>query len=246
MVNANLIKDKIVAVTGAGRGIGLALVKQLLDQGNTVIATARQPPAAAPLQELVSASGNRLHITQLDTSSPESIADWAQGLKEITKHLDVLINNAGIFQSGTKMLAELNQDTLLNEFKVNAVGPVLVTQQLIKAELLGGQAKSLVVNMSSNLSSIGGDVGWKGGYGYRGAKAALNMFSTVMVQELSDKNIDLVLMHPGFVDTDMTEGQDHTGIVQAPDSANGIIKVLESGRELNGKLLTYEGKELPW
>lgn len=132
-----------------------------------MIATTRNPADAHQLQQLASQHSN-LTITQLDISRPQSIQDWAAALKNHTGHVDVLINNAGIY--GRRLsLAEFEAEDFSTVFQTNAVGPFLVVQQLLKQGLLGPPG-SLVVNVTSIMASHGDETvssAAGGGYAYR-------------------------------------------------------------------------------
>lgn len=144
------------------------MVEKLLARSNKVIATTRNPQDAIQLQQLASQHPGGLTITQLDTSQPSSIKEWAAQLKQYTNHVDVLINNAGMY--GKRLsLADFEADDFNSVFQTNAVGPFLVVQQLLKQGLLGPPG-SLVVNVSSIMASHGDEEvssAAGGGYAYR-------------------------------------------------------------------------------
>jgi NAD(P)-dependent dehydrogenase (short-subunit alcohol dehydrogenase family) len=146
-------------------------VEKLLSRQNNVIATTRSPQDASQLQQLAAQHAN-LTITQLDTSQPQSIKDWAATIKQHTSHVDVLINNAGMY--GRRLqLAEFEAEDFMAVFQTNTVGPFLVVQQLLKQGLLGPPG-SLVVNVSSIMASHGDETVsgvTPGGYAYRWAGA---------------------------------------------------------------------------
>jgi NAD(P)-dependent dehydrogenase (short-subunit alcohol dehydrogenase family) len=142
-------------------------VEKLLSRQNKVIATTRSPQDASQLQQLAAQHTN-LTITQLDTSQPQSIKNWAATVKQHTSHVDVLINNAGMYGRRLK-LAEFEADDFMTVFQTNTVGPFLVVQQLLKQGLLGPPG-SLVVNVSSIMASHGDEAVsgvTPGGYAYR-------------------------------------------------------------------------------
>ncbi|KAF8067339.1 csgA [Scenedesmus sp. PABB004] len=240
------IAGKSVVVTGGSRGVGRGLVEKLLARGNRVIATSRRSPddADPSLAALVAAHGGRLTLTQLDTAVPGSIAAWAAGLSTHTPHVDVLINNAGVY--GRRLaLAEFEADDFTSVFQTNAVGPFLVVQQLLKHGLLGPPG-SLVVNVSSVMASHGDAAVSSvtpGGYAYRASKAALNIINKALALDLRDQQVDCVCVHPGYVQTDMTGG---AGWVTVDESTTGLLALLEDGRPLNGRWYGYDGAEIPW
>ena len=127
----------------------MQLARQLAAKGNTVHAAARRPNDAKELQNLAKSAD--VHITApLDVSSPTSIAAWAEALKKDgVKHVDLLINNAGILEHTG--LGGVDADEMMRLFQINAIGPLIVTQQLHKQGLLGRPGKSIVANMTSKM-----------------------------------------------------------------------------------------------
>ncbi|GAB4820966.1 hypothetical protein N2152v2_008012 [Parachlorella kessleri] len=214
------------------------LTKQLLRKGNAVIATTRSLSRAEELQQLASQSEGRLTITELDVASSTSIEAWAASLKPAVSHLDLVINNAGIVRRAG--LADVTAADMLDCFVTNTIGPLLVTQQLHKQGLL--RAESMVAQITSKVGSID-DNGRGGSYAYRASKAALNIVNKSLSIDLKADNVTCVLLHPGYVRTDMTGGQ---GLIDVDESVSGLISVLESDRPLNGKWYAFDGKEIPW
>lgn len=236
--------NKVVVVTGASRGIGLEFVKQCLDKNNTVIAACREPKSAAKLQCLQNKEG--LSVTQLDVTSPHSISAWTQQILQLTPHVDLLINNAGIYGERISF-KDATLDAMLQPFITNAVGPLLVTQALFKAGLLGGPSSakashSTIANITSKMGSVD-DNGSGGSYGYRASKAALNIINKSMSVDLGEDNCTSVLLHPGWVRTDIVN---NNGLIDTNESVSGMLAVLESGRPLNGKWYDFAGKEISW
>ncbi|PRW55919.1 hypothetical protein C2E21_5144 [Chlorella sorokiniana] len=236
------LANKTCVVTGGNRGIGLELVRQLLAKNNTVIATARKPEAASDLQKLQASAGGRLSVTKLDVTSPQSIESWAAEVKALAPHVDLLVNNAGV-TDGWKELGEVTAQDMLDCFTANCIGPLLVTQQLHKQGLLGGRAgSSLVANMTSKMGSID-DNGSGSDYAYRASKAGLNIVNKSLSIDLAPEGVTSVLLHPGYVRTDMTGWN---GNIDTQACVKGLLAVLESDRELNGKWYAFDGKVIPW
>lgn len=196
-----------MVVTGGSRGIGRGLVEKLLTRGNRVIATTRNPDSAIELQRLAQTQPELLTVTALDVSSPESIRAWADTVAAATSHVDVLINNAGVYGPRVPDISSVLANDLVDVFNTNAVGPLLVVQQLLARRLLGAPGNSLVVSVSNIMASHGDTTVSSvtpGGYGYRASKAALNIMTKAMTLELKDAGVQFVLVHPGYVKTDMT------------------------------------------
>lgn len=232
-----MTNPKTFLVTGAGRGIGLELTRQLVRRGDQVIATLRNAKKADRLLALEGEAKGLLHIETLDVTDPASAASLAKRLNGTP--VDTLVNNAGILQDTDDSIGELNVDAVREQLETNAVGPMLVTQALLPNLRLA--VSPAVVNISSLMGSIA-DNRSGGAYGYRMSKAALNMFAKCMSNEEPD--ILVVCFHPGWVKTEMGGTQATT---EVHDSAAGILNVLGGlKREDTGKFFDFRGKVLPW
>ncbi len=216
-----------VLVTGANRGIGLQLCKQLAERGDAVIAVCREA------SDELSALDVRL-IDGIDVSSGTAVETLRQELDG--QPIDVLINNAGILRRDT--FGDIDYDIMTEQYRVNTLGPLRVTEAL--ADNLHEGSKVAIV--SSRVGSIE-DNGSGGNYGYRASKAAVNMIGTNLKHELLPRGIAVAILHPGLVATDMTGG---SGIAPA-DSARGLIeRVDELTLENTGGFWHAEGYTLPW
>jgi NAD(P)-dependent dehydrogenase (short-subunit alcohol dehydrogenase family) len=221
-----------VLVTGANRGLGLEFVKQLKAKGYTIIATARQPAKATALN----ATGAR--VEQLDVSSQASVDALAGALKGVP--IDILINNAGMVNRADSSLDTLDFAAMERSFQVNSLGPLRVTQALLP-NLLAGIDKT-IINITSRLGSI--ELSTGGLYSYRTSKAALNQINKIISVELAPQGFTSIVMHPGWVKTDMG-GPDAT--LEVEESINGMVAVIESLSSADsGKFFNYDGQELPW
>lgn len=221
-----------VLVTGANRGIGLELVRQMRARGHQVIGTARKPEQAMELKE----TGAR--VVQLDVTDSNSIRAMAEQLKG--QRIDLLINNAGMLGHNAQSFAETDFDQVIATFDVNSLGPMRVTQALLP-NILAGSGKT-VIQISSTMGSIANNSG--GYYGYRASKAALNMLNSSLALELADRGITSVVIHPGWVQTRL--GGENAAIT-VEDSVTGMMQVIAKlGPEDSGRFLDYQGAELPW
>ncbi|CAG9466601.1 unnamed protein product [Pedinophyceae sp. YPF-701] len=234
------LANKKIVVTGANQGIGLEFVRQLVAKGNTVIATARNPAAAKDLRALADANAGQVHITTLDQSDPANIAAWAKEVAGVAPAVDLVLNNAGIYGPKSKAFGDYTKEDMLEVFNVNAVGPFLIAQEMVKSGLL--PKGSVIGNMSSKVGSVA-DNGSGGGYAYRASKSAQNIISKSMSLDLAGAGITTVMLHPGYVRTNMTGGN---GLIDVDECVSGLISVLESDRELNGRWYDFAGKEIPW
>lgn len=215
-------------ITGANRGIGLELCKQLEAKGFDVIGACRNSSPE------LDALGIRVE-TGVDVTSDDAVQKLAKKLDGVT--IDLLVQNAGILSS--ESLDDLDFDRIRKQFEVNAIGPLRVTKALLPK--LGKGAKIALI--TSRMGSIA-DNGSGGMYGYRMSKAALNMAGSSLALDLKDRGIAVALLHPGFVRTRMTG---HNGTIGPDESAKGLIERIE-GMTLDnsGSFWHANGDELPW
>lgn len=231
---------KQILITGANRGIGLELVRQCLQNKDFVFATCREPKTATQLTELQKTDSQHLVIIQLDVTDTDSIKLAAKEVAKQTKSLDLLFNNAGMQHSG-EHIGNISADMLLKVLHTNAVGPMLVAQSFVGMLKKGRSPK--IVSISSQLGSI--ERKRSGGrYAYDGSKAALNMFTRTLAFELEKDGIITIMMHPGWVRTDM--GGDNAPL-SVEESVSSMLKVTNNlDRNDVGRFLQWDGKELPW
>jgi len=216
-----------VLVTGANRGIGLELCRQLSERGDEVIAVCRSGSAELSALDL------RI-IEEVDVSSAESVAGLKDELGD--EHIDWLINNAGILAVET--LANLDFETMEQQFRVNSLGPLRVTTAL-SGNLAGGSKVGII---TSRMGSI--DDNTSGSYyGYRMSKAAVNMAGVSLAHDLRDQGIAVALLHPGMVATEMTGRQ---GIPPAESAAGLIQRMDELDIAGSGGFWHANGERLPW
>jgi NAD(P)-dependent dehydrogenase (short-subunit alcohol dehydrogenase family) len=222
----------IVLVTGANRGLGLEFAKQLQETGYEVIGTARSPGKADQLK----ATGAR--VEQLDVASPESVEALANRLNGVP--IEMLINNAGMLNRSDSSLDTLDFEVMERTFQVNSLGPLRVTQALLPNLQAGG--KKTIVNISSIMGSI--ELSSGGSYSYRTSKTALNQVNKIISAELAPHGFTSVVMHPGWVRTDMG-GSGAT--LAVPESISAMLEVIEGLTiESTGKFYNYDSEELPW
>jgi NAD(P)-dependent dehydrogenase (short-subunit alcohol dehydrogenase family) len=248
--------QKTVLITGATRGIGLHFVAQYVKAGWNVIATARDPTNAGPLEALAPAK-----IVQLDTGDEESILRAAKQLEGTP--IDLLINNAGIEEAATFETA--TKANFMRAFEVNAVGTFLVTRALVDNLRLASKQRgsSVVANISSLLGSItvnaGGSYtvldtcgpeyhalkpGTGSRYPYRTSKAAVNMITTSLASDLKSDNIIVVAIQPGLVKTEFTGNR---GLIPPEVSVANVFKRLDTVTIADtAKFYDVTGPELPW
>ncbi|MEC8632438.1 MAG: SDR family oxidoreductase [Candidatus Thermoplasmatota archaeon] len=222
----------VAVVTGANRGLGFEMVRQLLQRDFTVHATYRTSPG------LLSTLGDeRLHLHQVDVRDGQAIAGM---MDTIGGSIDLLINNAGIADGRWPSVEAIDFDVASEVLEVNAVAPVRVTQAALPHLADGG---GTVVMITSLMGSIADCMSGRS-YAYRASKTALNMFTVAMKNELRERGVSVVLIHPGWVETDM--GGPNAPI-QAEESVNGIMaRIEEQTLALTGRFVDYTGQALPW
>lgn len=241
------MSERVAVVTGANRGIGLHLVDQLHHRGWRVVAGCRHPEDAGMLYAL-----RPMALLPLDVSDPASVRQFADELRHHTEHLDLVVNNAGImtaeggrvgeqtpaFAAANGPLAFLDAEAIDRVLRVNAIGPLLVTQALAPLLRPGGA----VVNLSSRLGSI--SLGTAHTYAYSMSKAALNMATTLLARELGPHGVVCVAMSPGWVRTAMG-GEDAR--LDPVEATSGMAEVIMRLRPAdNGTFLDHLGETIPW
>ena len=216
-------------ITGSNRGIGLELCRQIHERGDKVIATCRN--ASKALRDL----GVRIE-ENIEISSDESIKNLSKKLYGV--NLDCLIHNAGIYEFNS--LEKLDKKSILRQFEVNALSPILITQSL--KHLLKRSSK--VAFITSRMGSIEDNTSGSS-YGYRMSKVALSMAAKSISIDLLKEDVYVAILHPGLVTTRMT-GFTQNGI-SPEESANGLLKRIDSLNKKNsGTFWHANGEVLPW
>jgi NAD(P)-dependent dehydrogenase (short-subunit alcohol dehydrogenase family) len=222
-----------VIVTGANRGIGLELVRQLLARGDKVEAACRCPAEARELR----ATGARLHT--LDVASAASVAAFARALDDVP--IDLVINNAGVYGDPRQRLADFDYESAVKTFEINTLGALRVSQAFLP-HLRRGKGRKLA-HVSSAMGGVGATSA-PGDLAYRMSKAALNMMSKSIALELHDDLIISVVIHPGWVRTDM--GGPNAPVTPA-DAARGILAQIDGARFIDsGEFLDWKGGRCSW
>lgn len=216
-----------ILVTGANRGIGLELCRQLVVRGEEVIAVCRS--SSDSLRTL-----NVRVIDGIDVSSGESVTGLSSQLAG--EQLDWLVNNAGILS--VESLADLEFEAIERQFSVNALGPLRVSSALLP-NLSAGSKIGIV---TSRMGSIGDNTSG-GYYGYRMSKAAVNMVGMNLARDLQEQGIAVALLHPGMVATEMTGRQ---GIAPEQAAAGLLARMDELDMSSTGTFWHAEGERLPW
>lgn len=250
-------------ITGSSRGLGLALVSQLLTlpvvQVSSIFTTSRAAQPSLNLKQLIDQSSGRAFYVQLDTTDPTSIKTAAQEVQHQLRGrgLDVLINSAGV-QPLTKGGVE-NMENLTDAFKINVNAAHEVTRAFLP--LLRKGDRKVIANMSTTLGSISkaSTFAAKSSPAYNITKAALNMLTVQYALSLESERFTVFCVSPGWLRTDMGGGR---ADLPVETGAEAVLKIiLEANHaETNGKFLNihvpgweqsngfnqYDGEEIPW
>ncbi len=218
-------------ITGASRGLGLELVRQLRNRGERVFGTVRGAAASAAVERLGAAP------VMLDVTDPRAV-DALPGLVGVP--VDVLINNAGV-SSEQKTLASLDAADMERVLRVNSVAPIMVARALLPR--LRESSTRRIVHLSSALGSLASFAGGSS-YAYRASKAALNMLNLSLAHELKPEGFTCVAMHPGWVRTDMGGPEAPLSPAESVASMISTLDTLHPG--MNGAFLNHDGRTIPW
>ena len=219
---------KTALITGANRGIGLALCKTYLAQGWKVIGLCR---TASP--ELT-ASGARV-IAGVDVTDAQALAHLVETLEG--ESIDLLINNAGIFLH--EALGEIDYHNVQQQFLINAEAPLRVTEVLLGNLSAGAKIAFITSRMGSIADNSSG-----GYYGYRMSKAALNAAAMSLTRDLKPRGIAVAILHPGYVQTAMVN---FGGDISADESAHRLSqRIANLTLENSGSFWHSNGDTLPW
>ncbi len=227
-----------ILITGANRGIGLTLTEQFAADDWQVLACCRNPADAEQLQLL--AEGNpTIEIHALDVTDYKQMATLADQLGN--RPIDILLSNAGIYGSKGVGFGEVDAKEWRQVLEVNTIAPLMLVQTFV--EQVAASQRKLVAVISSKVGSIA-DNSSGGSYVYRSSKTAVNQVVKSLSIDLSSRDITVISLHPGWVQTDM--GGPNAEI--SPDeSVSGLKSILQSaGLSQSGQFIEFNGKSIPW
>lgn len=226
-----------ILITGANRGIGLALVCRYLEAGHNVVATCRSPAEASELQKLKKQS-ERLQVLPLETTSDEQIQQVVANLSG--RPLDVLINNAGVMGGERQSLKNMDYAAWLDAFSVNSMAPFRLSVALLDNLLAAERPR--IITVSSQMGALARQS--KGALIYRSSKAAVNKIMQVLALELETQGVIVCPVHPGWVQTDMGGAQ---ADITAAQSAEGLYQLItQLDQSKSGRFWCFDGSEHPW
>lgn len=224
-------------ITGANRGIGLALARTFVDREIVVIGGVRDIESATDLRDLQSKHPDELTIIPLDVTDPQSVTQAASTVAERVSYFDMLINNAGVLlEDRDAAFARLNMDDFDRTFAVNVTGVARVIQTFLPMLLKSSRPR--IVNISSGAASIGGKADSQY-YMYGASKAALNHLTIGLAHELRREKVIVAAISPGWVRTDM--GGADADLSPAESAADLAETILRLTIENSGQFLDRKG-----
>ncbi|KAL3763333.1 hypothetical protein ACHAW5_011000 [Stephanodiscus triporus] len=245
------LSGKRVLVTGGNRGLGLAIVRELVAIGATAVVVCRS--SSTELERLV---GKWNVYSGVDVVDDDAVREVARRIKGDGGALDVVINNAGYFYGPQELVKDdtLNFEEQLKQINICALGPLRMNNALINSKALADGAKLVVI------TSQAGSVEWRstqnkdtgGDYGHHMSRAACNMAAALLAQEVKGMGYSVLLLHPGFNKTEMTKKYEHIweieGAVDPKIGAKRVLyEVIKNGMDETGKFINCEdGLQIPW
>lgn len=232
--------NKNVLVTGADKGLGLALIEKYLTEGDNVFACLYEEPDKE-IKNLQKTYGKRLIIIKMDVGDDWSVETAKQELKD--QSLDILINNAGIHpEESYSPLEQFDFNVALQTFNINSLGPLRVIKAFLP-NVEKGTTKT-IVNISSEAGSISNNFRDRE-FDYCMSKTSVNMASVILQKYIRPKGIKVLAIHPGWMKTDMGGPKADIDAVTAADCIVALIDKYKS--DIDGPLyIDYKGNELSW
>ena len=233
-----MAKDKVALVTGANKGIGYEIARQLGEKGYHVLVGARKPDAGKQAVASLQQSGASAEFVEIDVSDRASIENAAKAVAAQFDHLDVLVNNAAMMQD-EKNVTEVSDDIFLRTLTTNTLGPLRVTQAFLP--LLTKSSQASIMNLSSGLGQLN-DMGDT--YpAYSISKTAVNAVTRQFAAALRDKSIAVNSVCPGWVKTDMGGPNATRTVQQGADTVTWLAT--EAPRDLTGQFFR-DRKPIAW
>lgn len=230
-----MAKSGNVLITGAGRGIGLEFARQYAETGWHVHATCREPKNSSELLTLPGA----VTVHKLDVTHPKQLGHLVRELEGLP--IDLLINNAGVIGPRDRSFGDLDYAAWEEVLQVNTLAPIRIAEAFVENVLASD--RKLIVSLSSVMGSIGSNNSG-GSYLYRSSKAALNAAMRSLAMELRDREVTVVMFHPGWVRTDMGGAGAPVSPQDSVAGMRALIDLLKPSQ--SGRFFGYDGAEIPW
>lgn len=233
---------KSALITGGNRGIGFETAAQLEKIGFNVIIGSRDPAKGAAAVERLKARGVKaIDSVALDVTSDSSVKAAAEVVgRKFNGTLDVLINNAGIYCEGNSSSA-VDLDMVRQSMETNVIGAMRVTNYFL--EMLKKSPAGRIVNVSSDMASIGNNIGWLAATPYSTSKAALNMYTANLAKELRGTKIKVNAGDPGWAKTDMGGASAPLSVLEGTET-NIYLATLPADGPTGGYF--YKKNRVPW
>lgn len=229
-----------IFITGANRGLGIALVKKAVENGHTIIAGTRNGDnPSGELKQLIEQFPEKILSVSLDVTNESSVEAAANEVQKQLGEIDVIINNAGVLLDRGTPIEKLDLALFHQTMEVNLYGPLRVIKHFLP--LLKKGTSQSILNISSESGSLANAYG--GDYSYAISKAALNMFSKQIKHLLKEEDIPVLAIHPGWIRTDMG-GENATG--SPTDTANNLMAIIEKKKQVDDDLffILHDGTKM--
>ncbi|WP_458071193.1 SDR family oxidoreductase [Rhodanobacter sp. BL-MT-08] len=243
----NTSDRRIALITGANKGIGLEVARQLGKAGHHILLGARDEARGREAEKILRDEGIAVRFVAIDLADGASLAAAAADIEAKEGRIDILINNAGIAIQGDGLPGTTDLDVVRRTFETNFFGTIAVTQALLP--LVKKSRAGRIVNVSSSLGSIAlnADPNWDYAavklIGYNGSNAALNMFTVLLAAELKDSGIKVNAVNPGYTATDLNGNSGHQSIEEGAAETVRMAQIPDDGP--TGAFTSTQGVE-PW
>lgn len=247
MKNSTGSPQKVALITGANKGIGFEITRQLGRAGMTVLLGARNSKQGEASAAILRGEGIDVHMRPLDLLKEETISAAAEWITSHFGRLDVLVNNAGIVDGDDGPPSSADLDAVRRVFDVNFFGTLAVTKTMLP--LIRKANAGRIVNLSSGLASLtlNSDATWVFApykmLGYCGSKAAVNMMTVQLAYELRETAIKVNVVNPGFTATDMNG---HQGTQTMEEGAAEAVRLALLADDGPTGGFTETGADIPW
>lgn len=243
-----MTKTRTAMVTGATRGIGHEIARQLAEAGHEVWLGSRDAARGETVAAELRGKGHKAHVLPLDVTDDESVVEAARLLAGQTDHLDVLVNNAGVATGGFSFTPEIEPIAIVKEiYEVNVFGPIRVTQAFVP--LLKAAPGAQVIMLSSELGSLTSLLDPESEFyaanllGYNSSKTALNAVTVSFAKALEASGIKVNAVDPGFTATDMNGHAGYRTVAQAAEIPLALANGAMDG--INAAFINHNGR-LGW
>ena len=226
----------VALITGANRGIGLALVKAYANRRDKVFATIRATSDRTELDAFAQTRPKWVEVLEMDVSDPAEIGRVRRKLE--AEPIDILINNAGVSGPDRQSATDMDFDGLTETLGINTITPLHITNTFLPNIQT---TKNKIITLSSQMGATGAS---SDSLAYRVSKQAVNRLMRALATDLKPQGIPVLIVHPGWVKTEMGgEGAQLT----PEESAAQLLKLIDKFEIAStGRFLAWNGKELAW